>query len=80
MTEGVVKWYDRDRGEGFIQRFQGPDVHVPRSALLGQEPGFLIEGQSVEFELLQIPGGYRARGVRVVEPEATVGTGPGNSR
>lgn len=68
MAEGVVKWYDRQRGEGFIQRFEGPDVHVPDSALLDPEPGFLIEGQAVEFELLQIPGGFRARGVRVVAP------------
>ena len=73
MAEGVVKWYDRRRGEGFIQRFAGPDVHVPASALLDREPGFLVEGQSVEFELLKIPGGFRARSVRVVasapEPE-----------
>lgn len=73
MTEGVVKWYDRRRGEGFIQRFEGPDVHVPRSALLDPEPGFLVEGQAVEFELLKIPGGFRARGVRVVSPGAPTG-------
>ena len=67
MAEGRVKWYDRQRGEGFIQRFEGPDVHVPSSALADREPGFLIEGQAVEFELLKIPGGFRARGVRVVD-------------
>ena len=72
MAEGVVKWYDRDQGEGFIQRFEGPDVHVPRSALMDPEPGFLVEGQAVEFELLKIPGGFRARGVRVVQPEAPI--------
>ena len=67
MAKGVVKWYDRQRGEGFIQRFEGPDVHVPSAALADREPGFLIEGQAVEFELLKIPGGFRARGVRVVD-------------
>ena len=66
MAEGVVKWYDRRRGEGYIQRPAGPDVHVPAGALLDPEPGFLIEGQSVEFELFAIPGGFRAREVRVV--------------
>lgn len=65
LTAGVVKWYDRRLGEGFIQRHEGPDVHVPASALLDPEPGFLVEGQEVEFELLAIPGGYRAREVRV---------------
>ncbi len=76
MAEGTVKWYDRQRGEGFIQRFEGPDVHVPSSALADREPGFLIEGQAVEFELLKIPGGFRARRVRVVSPGAA--TGPGS--
>jgi cold shock CspA family protein len=67
MAEGRVKWYDRQRGEGFIQRFEGPDVHVPNGALADPEPGFLIEGQAVEFELVTIPGGFRAQGVRVVD-------------
>ena len=75
MAHGEVKWYDRQRGEGFIQRFEGPDVHVPSSALADREPGFLIEGQAVEFELLKIPGGFRARGVRVVDPQARRETG-----
>lgn len=67
MDKGIVKWYDRQRGEGFIQRFEGPDVRVASNALLDREPGFLIEGQAVEFELLRIPGGFGARGVRVVD-------------
>ncbi len=65
LTQGVVKWYDRRRGEGFIQRHEGPDVHVPARALLEVPNGFLVEGQAVEFELLPIPGGFRARGVRL---------------
>lgn len=76
MAKGVVKWYDRQRGEGFIQRYEGPDVHVPSSALLDREPGFLIEGQAVEFELLKIPGGFRARGVRVLDPRTAAGPDP----
>ena len=75
MAHGEVKWYDRQRGEGFIQRFEGPDVHVPSSALMDPEPGFLVEGQAVEFELLKVPGGFRARGVRVVQP-ASAATSP----
>lgn len=70
MDQGKVKWYDRQRGEGFIQRFEGPDVHVPSSALVDPEPGFLIEGQVVEFELLKISGGFRARHVRVIDPRS----------
>lgn len=80
MAEGTVKWYDRQRGEGFIQRFEGPDVHVPSSALADREPGFLIEGQAVEFELLKIPGGFRARRVRVVDRGSSRATKPQSSR
>ncbi len=72
-----MKWYDRSRREGFIQRFDGPDVHVPQEALASREPGFLIEGQSVEFELVRIPGGFRAREVRVVGAAPPPG-GPAN--
>ncbi len=63
---GTVKWYDPEMGEGFIQREEGPDVHVPQSALGDAAPGFLVEGQAVEFEMFAIPGGFRARNVRVI--------------
>lgn len=75
MTEGVVKWYDRRRGEGFIQRREGPDVHVPASALAAVDGGYLVEGQRVEFELLPIPGGFRARSVRVRQDGPRKGRG-----
>ena len=75
VAEGVVKWYDRRRREGFLLRSEGPDVHVPESALLDPEPGFLVEGQAVEFELVKISGGFRARAVRVRDPEAPTGLG-----
>ena len=67
--QGLVKWYDRARREGFVMRHEGPDVHVPGDALADPEPGYLLEGQAVEFEIRAIPGGFRARDVRVVEPD-----------
>ncbi len=66
---GTVKWYDPSRGEGFLQCDEGPDVHVPRSALAEPSPGFLIEGQAVEFEIFAIKSGFRAREVRVIESD-----------
>ena len=75
LTRGVVKWYDRSRGEGFILRDRGPDVHVPASALADSDSGFLIEGQSVEFRMFAIPGGFRARAVRVLETVPRTGAG-----
>ncbi len=63
---GTVKWYDPERREGFLQRDEGPDVHVPESALAEGGPGFLVEGQAVEFEMYSVTGGFRARNVRLV--------------
>ena len=68
LTDGTVKWYDRISGEGYILRDEGPDVHVTAVALLDPEPGYLVEGQSVTFEMFAIPRGFRARNVRVVNP------------
>ena len=47
--QGVVKWFNNDKGYGFIQRDSGSDVFVHHSAI--QESGFksLDEGQKVEF-------------------------------
>ena len=77
LTAGVVKWYDRVSGEGYILRDEGPDVHVTAVALRDPQPGYLIEGQSVEFEMFAIPRGFRARNVRVVNPTPEIWRNPG---
>ena len=66
LTRGIVKWYDAKEGRGFIQRDEGPDVLLPASALGPARPVAPVEGQAVEFEMFAIPGGFRARNVRVV--------------
>ncbi|HEY3317280.1 MAG TPA: cold-shock protein [Coriobacteriia bacterium] len=51
MAEGVVKWFNPDKGYGFISRDDGDDIFVHYSEI--QMDGFktLAEGQSVEFEV-----------------------------
>jgi CspA family cold shock protein len=51
MTEGTVKWFNAEKGYGFIEREDGDDVFVHFSAI--QEDGFrsLDEGQKVSFEI-----------------------------
>ncbi len=51
MTEGTVKWFNPEKGYGFIEREDGDDVFVHFSAI--EEEGFktLDEGQKVEFEI-----------------------------
>jgi cold shock protein len=63
---GTVKWFNGDKGYGFIAREGGPDVFVHYSAI--EADGFrnLEEGQRVEFTVEQGPKGLQAAAVRIV--------------
>jgi CspA family cold shock protein len=63
---GTVKWFNGDKGYGFIARDGGPDVFVHYSAI--QADGFrnLTEGQKVEFTIEQGPKGLQAANVRLM--------------
>ena len=63
---GTVKWFNGDKGFGFIEREGGKDVFVHFSAI--QADGFknLNEGQKVEFTVEQGPKGPQAANVIVV--------------
>jgi len=66
MARGIVKWFNENKGYGFIRQDDGPDVFVHFSAI--QEDGFktLAEGQEVQFEITQGDKGLQATGVRKV--------------
>jgi len=64
MAQGTVKWYNAEKGYGFIAPDSGPDVFVHFSALLS--PGPLEGGQRVEFEITQGTKGPTATNVRVI--------------
>ena len=61
--QGVVKWFNNEKGYGFIQRSSGPDVFVHHTAI--QEEGYksLNEGQAVEFTVSDGPKGLQASDV-----------------
>ena len=63
---GTVKWFNGDKGFGFIEREGGKDVFVHYSAI--QSAGFrnLQEGQKVEFTVEQGPKGPQASNVVVI--------------
>jgi CspA family cold shock protein len=64
MEQGKVKWFNAEKGFGFIEREAGDDVFVHFSAI--QSEGFksLDEGQSVTFEVVQGQRGPQASNVR----------------
>ncbi|GED71024.1 cold shock-like protein CspLB [Brevibacillus reuszeri] len=63
MQQGIVKWFNAEKGYGFIQVEGGDDVFVHYSAI--QTEGFksLDEGQKVEFEIVQGSRGPQAASV-----------------
>jgi cold shock protein len=66
MARGTVKWFNADKGYGFIAVDGGQDVFVHFSAIVGGGDRSLEEGQRVEFEITQGPKGEQADQVRVV--------------
>jgi CspA family cold shock protein len=63
--KGTVKWFNAQKGYGFITPESGEDVFVHFSAI--QSEGFktLEENQAVEFEVVKGPKGLQAANVRV---------------
>ena len=65
MASGTVKWFNGEKGFGFItQDSGGPDVFVHFSAIVGTGYRNLEEGQKVEVEVNQGPKGLQAANVR----------------
>jgi cold shock protein len=66
MSTGTVKFFNADRGFGFIAREAGEDVFVHYSNIEGEGHRSLAEGDRVEFETAPGRKGEEARNVRVL--------------
>ncbi len=66
MASGVVKWFNSEKGYGFISQEGGPDVFVHYSAIQGTGYRNLEENQRVEFDVTQGQKGPQAANVRPV--------------
>ena len=63
---GVVKWFNSQKGFGFIEREDGPDVFVHHSAIQAEGYRELREGEQVEFSIEEGPKGLQAKNVMPV--------------
>ena len=70
VLKGKVKWFNNDKGFGFIEYNDSEDIFVHYSSILSKGYKTLVEGQYVEFELVRTDKGLQAK--NVVEIKATL--------
>jgi cold shock protein len=63
MAQGTVKWFNAEKGFGFISREDGDDVFVHHTAIIGEGYRSLDEGQRVSFDVTQGKKGPQAANV-----------------
>ncbi|MCT4661217.1 MAG: cold-shock protein [Tissierellales bacterium] len=66
MMKGTVKWFNAEKGFGFITGEDGNDVFAHFSQINVEGFKTLEEGQNVEFEVVQGPKGPQAENIEVV--------------
>lgn len=64
---GTVKWFNNDKGFGFIEREKGGDVFVHFKSITADGYKSLSEGQRVEFSVTQGQKGLQAEEVKVID-------------
>ena len=62
-SRGKVKWFNDQRGFGFIERPDGSDLFVHHTAIQGEGFKTLAEDQEVEFDIVEGPKGLQAANV-----------------
>jgi cold shock protein len=62
-VNGTVKWFNNEKGYGFLAQESGADVFVHHTAIQGEGYHSLNEGQKVEFTIEQGPKGLQAANV-----------------
>lgn len=69
MSKGIIKWFNNDKGYGFINGSVGEDIFVHYTAIKQEGYKTLSEGQTVEFDLIKTEKGLQATNVRTVNEE-----------
>jgi CspA family cold shock protein len=66
VANGTVKWFNAEKGFGFISQPEGADVFVHYKAIQSQGFRSLEAGQQVEFEIEETPKGLQAANVKAL--------------
>lgn len=71
MMIGRVKWFNNEKGYGFIEFKEDEDIFVHYSAIEAEGYKTLSEGQLVEFKLVETSKGFQAINVKLVKETTT---------
>ena len=66
MERGRVKWFNAEKGFGFIERDDGSDIFVHYTAIVAEGFRTLTEGQEVSFDVVEGEKGLQASNVQLV--------------
>ena len=72
MPEGKVKWFNDQKGFGFIEQDGGKDLFVHHTAIMGEGFKTLSEGQRVSFETEESPKGPKAKNVEKIKKRGNI--------
>ena len=67
MSKGIIKWFNNEKGYGFINNNEPEDIFVHYTAIKQDGYKTLSEGQTVEFNLIKTEKGLQAIDVKPVE-------------
>ncbi len=69
MSKGIIKWFNNEKGYGFINGSVDEDIFVHYTAINQEGYKTLSEGQTVEFDLIKTEKGLQATNVKAIKEE-----------
>ena len=70
MSRGIIKWFNNEKGYGFINGSVDEDIFVHYTAIKQEVYKTLSEGQTVEFDLVRTEKGLQATNVKTVNEDS----------